>query len=102
MGIIGELKDLYDLVDKVQGKRHASNDEKMRDKVAIAIYKLGGNRSVEAERLEQEGGFSKVEIIKAIEMAKEQDWIIDCSSHDGMAWGLKPKAVYYVKGLFGE
>lgn len=29
MGIIGELKDLYDLVDKVQEKRHASNDEKM-------------------------------------------------------------------------
>jgi hypothetical protein len=104
MGIIGELKDLYDLVDKVQEKWHASNDEKMRDKVVIAIYKLGnnGNRAVDARQLEQEGGFSKIKISKAIKMANEQGWIHDMSSHDGMAWALKPKAVYYVKGLIGE
>jgi hypothetical protein len=104
MGIIGELKDLYDLVDKVLGKRRASNDEKMRDKVIIALYKLGdnGKRSIDAERLEREGGFSKVQIIQAIEMAKEQDWIIDASTYGGMAWMLKPKAIYYVKGLIGE
>jgi len=103
MGIIGELKDLYDLVDKVQEKRHASNYEKVRDKVVIAIYKLGnhGNRAVDARQLEQEGGFSKKEISQAIEMANEQGWIHDMSSHDGMAWALKPKAVYYVRGLIG-
>jgi hypothetical protein len=104
MRIIGELKDLYDLVDKVLEKRRASNDEKMRDKIVIAIYKLGnnGNLAVDAKQLEQEGGFSKVGIIQAIEMAKEQDWIIDASTYGGMAWMLKPKAVYYVKGLLGE
>ena len=102
--MFSELKALLDMVDKVLEKRRASNTEKMRDKVIIAIYKLGGNGqgAVESERLEKEGGFSKGEIIQAIEMAKEQDWIIDFSSHDGMAWGLKPKAVLYAKGLLEE
>jgi predicted transcriptional regulator len=76
----------------------------MRDKVVIAIYKLGNNgkRSVDARQLEQEGGFSKVEISQAIKMANEQGWIYNMSTHDGMAWALKPKAIYYVKGLLGE
>ncbi|MGB6872724.1 MAG: hypothetical protein WBE46_01040 [Dehalococcoidia bacterium] len=99
--MLSELKALLDMVDKVLEKRRTSNVERMRDKVVTAIYKLGGNggKAVKAERLEQEGGFSKVEIIQAIEMAKEQDWIIDMSTHDGMAWALKSKAIYYVKGL---
>jgi hypothetical protein len=104
MGLFNELKALYDLVDKAAEKRRVSDAVKMRDKVVIAIYKLGGNgkQGVDAKQLEKEGGFSKVEIIQAIEMAKEQDWILDVSSHDGLAWALKPKAVYYVRGLLGE
>ena len=102
--MLSELKALFDVVDKVLEKRRASNAEKMRDKVVTAIYKLGdnGKQSVKAERLEQEGGLSKVEIIQAIEMANKQGWIIDASTFGGMAWMLKPNAVYYVRGLLGE
>jgi hypothetical protein len=102
--MFSELKALLDMVDKVLEKRRASNAEKMRDKVVTAIYKLGGNgkQGVNAERLEQESGFSRIEIIQAIKMAEEQGWIIDVSSHDGMAWLLKQEAVYYVRGLLGE
>lgn len=102
--MLNELKALFDLIDKVLEKRRASDAEKMCDKVVIAIYKLGDNGkwSIDAGRLEREGGFAKVEITQAIEMAKEQGWIIDMSTHDGMAWALKPKAIYYVKGLLGE
>jgi hypothetical protein len=102
--MLSELKALFDMLDKVLEKRRASNVEKMRDKVVTAIYKLGdnGQQAVKAERLEHEGGFSKVEIIQAIEMANEQGWIIDASTYGGMAWMLKPKAVYYVRVLLDE
>jgi hypothetical protein len=38
-------------------------------------------------------------VLAAIEAAEEKDWIIDASSFDGMAWLLKPKAIYHVEGL---
>lgn len=102
--MLSELKALFDMVDKILEERRASNVEKMRDKVITAIYKLGdnGKQAVGTERLEQEGGFSKVEIIQAVEMADEKGWIIDTSTFGGMAWALKPKAIYYVKGLLGD
>lgn len=102
--MLNELKALFDIADKILEERRANNAEKTRDKVIIAIYKLGdnGNQAVEAERLEQEAGLSKIEIVQAVEMASERDWIIDASTFGEEAWALKPKAVYYVKGLLGD
>ncbi len=102
--MIDDLKALFDIVESIWKKRRVSEAEKTRDKVLIAIYKLGadGRQAVEAERLEKEADFSKVDIIRSIETAKAKDWIIDASTLGVIAWALKPEADYYVRGLLGE
>lgn len=99
--MISELKAALDIVDSVLQKAKASAAQRNRDRVLVAIYKLGdgGRKSVGPEQLETQGGFSKSQVLETIEAAEEKDWIIDASSLGGMAWLLKPKAIYYVEGL---
>ena len=99
--MLSDLKAIYDMVDKILEKRRVSQEQKTRDKVLIALFKLGseGRQGVSAEVLEADGGFTKQQILHAIELAKSEDWIIDCSSHGGMAWGLNQSSSYYVRGL---
>jgi hypothetical protein len=99
--MISELKAALDIVDSVLQKAKVSAAQRNRDKVLVAIYKLGdnGGKSVGPEKLEAQGGFSKSQVLAAIEEAEKKDWIIDASSFDGMAWLLKPKAIYHVEGL---
>jgi hypothetical protein len=99
--MISELKAALDIVDSVLQKAKASAAQGNRDRVLVAIYKLGdsGHKSVGPEQLETEGGFSKSQVLEAIEAAEEKDWIIDVSSFSGMGWLLKRKAIYYVEGL---
>lgn len=40
-----------------------------------------------------------LQIHDAIEMAEEKAWIVDCTTLEGIAWALKPRAIYYVEGL---
>jgi hypothetical protein len=96
-----DIGGLLEFIDRVLEKRKVNAAQKTRDKVLVAIYKLGndGRRAVTPSELETKGGFSQVQVFGAIEAATSQDWIIDASSHDGMAWMLKSKAIYYVKGL---
>lgn len=99
--MLGDLKAIYDVVDQILEKRRVSQEQKTRDKVLVALFKLGneGRQGVSAESLEKDGGFTKLQISQAIESAKNEDWIIDYSSHGGMAWGLNQYSTYYVKGL---
>lgn len=99
-----ELVGLYNIVDKVLEKRRAGKAARLRDKVVIAIYKLGGNgqRAVEVQQLAEGSGLSKGEILQAVGMADGEGWIMDCSSHDGMAWALKPAGLLYAEGLLEE
>ncbi|MBN1862054.1 MAG: hypothetical protein JW790_00200 [Dehalococcoidales bacterium] len=78
-----------------------SSELSARDKVLVAIYKLGNNgkRAVDSNALETKGGFSKLQILDAIKAAQDRNWIIDASSHDGISWMLKREAIYYVEGL---
>ncbi|MBM4445921.1 MAG: hypothetical protein FJ023_01035 [Chloroflexi bacterium] len=99
--MISELKAALDIVDSILQKAKASAVERNRDRVLVAIYRLGdnGHKSVTPEQLETQGGFSKSQVLKAIEEAEEKDWIIDVSSFSGTAWLLKPKAIYHIEGL---
>ncbi len=99
--MLGELKAALDIVDSILQKRKVSVAQRNRDKVLVAIYKLGdnGQKAVSPEQLETQGGFLKSQILAAIEEAEEKDWIIDASSFSGMAWLLKQNAAYYVEGL---
>jgi len=96
-----DIVGLLGFIDRILEKRRVNAAQRIRDKVLVAIYKLGndGRRAVAPSELETKGGFSKLQIFEAIEAAKSQDWIIDASSFDGMAWMLKNKAIYYVEGL---
>lgn len=95
-----DLASILELVNVLFDKRKASEAEKNRDRVLVAIYTLGskGSHSVTSEQLEAQG-FTKLQISNAIEMAEYNDWIIDCKSFDGASWLLKPRAIYYVEGL---
>jgi len=99
--MLNELLAIFDVVDRVLEKRQVNTVQRIRDKVLVAIYKLGneGSQAVTPVQLETEGGFSKLQIFDAIEVAKSKNWIIDASSFGGMAWMLKQEAIYYVKGL---
>ena len=99
--MLSDLKVIFEMVDKLLEKRKASQEQKTRDKVLIALFKLGneGRQAVSVEDLETKGGFSKLQISHSIELLKNKDWIIDFSSFDGLAWGLKQEADLYVKGL---
>jgi hypothetical protein len=99
--MLSELKPALDIVDSILQKGKVSAAQRNRDKVLVAIYKLGdnGHKAVSLEQLEAQGGFSKSQVLAAIEEAEGKDWIIDASSFDRMAWLLKPKAIYYVEGL---
>jgi len=99
--MLNELLGILDVVDRVLEKRKVNTKQRIRDKVLVAIYKLGneGSQAVTPVQLENEGGFSKLQIFNAIESAKSSDWIINASSFDGMAWMLKQETIYYVKAL---
>jgi len=97
-----DVLGLLEFIDRKLEKRRVNAAQKTRDKVLVAIYKLGndGSGAVTLSELETKGGFSKLQVSDAIKAATtSQDWIIDASSHDGMAWMLKPEAIYYVRGL---
>lgn len=102
--MLSELKAIYDMVDKVLEKRKVSQEQKIRDKVLTALFKLGneGRQGVSIEALETDGGFTKLQILQAIESAKSEGWITDFSSFDGMSFGLNQLSIYYVKGLLGN
>jgi hypothetical protein len=98
--MISDLKTILETVSSILEKRHATVKDKTRDRVLTAIYQLGdnGSSSVGPEELER-AGFTKLEVIDSIMAAKDRDWIIDCSSKDGMSWLLKREAVYYIQAL---
>jgi len=96
-----DLASILDLVSGLLEKRKAGEAEKNRDRVLVAIYMLGNNgtTAVTPGQLEAQGGFTKLQIHDAIEMAEEKAWIVDCTTLEGIAWALKPRAIYYVEGL---
>ena len=102
--MLGELKNLFDIIDAVSKKKKANNKLKNRDTVLTAIYFLGndGRNAVTSYQLENEGGFSKLQILEAIEAAKEKDWIIDAATMGGQQWLLKLDAQYYIKAIIRE
>ncbi|MBN1693742.1 MAG: hypothetical protein JW845_09355 [Dehalococcoidales bacterium] len=99
--MLSELKAIFDVVEKLLEKRKVSQEQKIRDKVVIAIYILGdnGKKAVSSDELEAKGGFPKKQIHQSIDLAKSEGWIISASNHKGMAWALTPNAMYYVEGL---
>ena len=99
--MLGDLKAIYEIIDKTLEKHRASEEQKIRDKVLIAVFKLGndGKQSVSANVLETHGGFTKQQIIHSIELAKTKNWIIEAHSHEGMFWCLNQSGIYYIRGL---
>jgi hypothetical protein len=102
--VLSELKAAFDTVDSILRERGVDVVQRNRDKVLVAIYKLGGNgrKAVSPEQLEAKGGFSRPQVLAAIKAAEQEDWIIDASSHSGTAWLLKRKAMHYVEGLLKQ
>jgi len=96
MAIIGEFKSLLELAEKAAAKAREVASEKNLNAVLIAIHKNGGCAS--AEELEKIG-FTKLQIIKAVEMGSLGGFLTDASTMDGMAWCLSQKGDYYVRAL---
>ena len=105
--MLDDIKFLFDLIDRFCKKKSESKERQNFDKVLTAIYKLGNNggNSVDLETLQRDAGLKKLDILNAIETAKEKGWIIDAGTlgvEHANAWLLKRNGVMYVEGLLEE
>lgn len=103
--VIGELKALLDLVDNISQKRKESIEQRIMDKVLVSVYKLGndGTRSVNRERLEAEGGFSKRDIYMATRMGEDRGLLQHTPTMGNPDdWILTLKGCQYVEALLED
>ena len=103
--MLDDIKFLFDLIDRFCKKKSESKEKQNFDKVLTAIYKLGNNgkRPVDLEALQRDAGLKKLDVLNAIEAAKEKDWIIDAGDlQNPYAWLLKSKGILYVEGLLDD
>jgi hypothetical protein len=70
-------------------------------RVLKAIYKLGdqGARAVSIDEICKESNLLKGEVLAAIEEADGKGFIIDATTHDGLAWMLKLKGRAYMEDM---
>lgn len=102
---IQELKALLDLVDDLAQKRKKSVQQRAMDKVLVSVYKLGnnGSRSVNRERLEAEGGFSKRDIYMATQVGEDRGLLRRTPTYSNLDdWILTLKGCQYVEALLED
>ena len=105
--MLDDIKFLFDLIDRFYKKKTETKEKQNFDKVLTAIYTLGSNgkKSVDLKTLQRDAGLKKLDVLNAIEAAKEKDWIIDTGTlgeEHANAWLLKRNGVMYVEGLLEE
>lgn len=103
--VIEELKALLDLVDNFAQKHKNSVEQKAVDKVMVSVYKLGdnGSRSVNRERLEAEGGFSKRDIYMATQIGEDRGLLRRTPALDNPDdWILTLRGRQYVEALLED
>lgn len=93
---IGNIKALWELVEKATAMAQEAASEKTLNAVLIAMKQNGG--CADADELEQ-AGFTKLQIIKAAEMASMYGYVTDASTKDGLGWCLSLKGDYYTTAL---
>ena len=103
--VIGELKALVELVEHLAQGRKVSMEQRTMDKVLVSIYKLGnnGSESVNRERLEAEGGFSKRDIYMATQMGEDRGLLQRAPTMGNLDdWFLTPKGCQYIEALLED
>ena len=106
--MLDDIKFLFDLIDRFCKKKSESKERQNFDKVLTAICKLrnlrkSGTNTVDIETLQRDAGLKKLDVLNAIEAAKEKDWIIDAGDlQNPYAWLLKSKGILYVEGLLDD
>ncbi|WP_213698089.1 hypothetical protein [Acetomicrobium sp.] len=80
--MLDDIKFLFDLIDRFYKKKTETKEKQNFDKVLTAIYTLGNNgkKSVDLKTLQHDAGLKKLDVLNAIEAAKEKDWIIEVGS----------------------
>jgi hypothetical protein len=73
--MLDDIKFLFDLIDRFYKKKTETKEKQNFDKVLTAIYTLGnnGNNSVNLEALQRDAGLKKLDVLNAIEAAKEKN-----------------------------
>ena len=101
--MLSELSAVLEFVTALLDNRKVGQAEKNRDRVMVAIYKIGqnGTSSVTPKEL-QDAGFTKLQIYDAIEAGTAKGWIMDCSTFGCVSWALTLKGVSYVEALLED
>ncbi len=106
--MLDDIKFLFDLIDRFYKKKTETKEKQNFDKVLTAIYKLrnlrkSGTNTVDIETLQRDAGLKKLDILNAIEAAKEKGWITDTVDLQKIHHlYLKADGALYVEGLLEE